>query len=165
MKPVHKIYDKETDERSRQALPDIIQKLEKLLKEKIVLTKSGSLEDYKGIDAKTESGKTIQFKNYNYCKYNGIIYSNTIVCPIKNFKEYVENDIDLLFSAYYMDNDPSKIIQYGLIEINKLKDIKPDINRLIYKSDHYIWNYSNPEIKKKAIIYKYVDEKEDECLL
>lgn len=163
MKPVHKIYDKETDERSRQALPDISIKLENLLKEKIEFTEHGSQEDYNGIDAKTESGKTIQIKNYYYCKYNGIIFSNTIVCPIKNFKEYVENDIDLLFSAYYMDNDPSKIIQYGLIEINKLKDIKPDINKLIYKSDHYIWNYSNPEIKKEAIIHRYVDD--EICLI
>ena len=157
MLPVHKIYDKETDERSRQALSDIIIKLKDLSKEKIELTEPGSLEDYNGIDAKTESGRTIQIKNYNYCKYNGIIYSNTIVCPMKNFEEYIKNNIDLLFSAYHMEDNPSKIVQYGLIEINKLKNIEPDdTNKRIHGSHHYVWNYSNPEIKKNAIIHRYV---------
>tara|TARA_B100000902_G_scaffold395362_1_gene453783 strand:+ start:813 stop:1316 length:504 start_codon:yes stop_codon:yes gene_type:complete len=162
----HKKYDTKTDEKSRQAFKDIIKILEEYLKEKIELTISGSQDDFNGIDVKTVvTNKTIQIKNYVYCIRNFKVYSNTIVCPMKNYDEYIKNGIDYLFCSYYMDDNPTKIIQYGLIEINKLKNIKPDeTNKLIHKSDHYVWNYSNPEIKKNLIIIKqYIDE--DICLI
>ena len=150
----HKKYDTKTDEKSRQAFKDIIKILEEYLKEKVELTISGSQDDYNGIDAKTlVTNKKLQIKNYVYCIRNLKVYSNTIVCPMKNYDEYIKNNIDYLFCSYYMDDNPTKIIQYGLIEINKLKNIKPD--EIVQT-----WG----EFKKDPLDLNMLGEKRDEAI-